>query len=241
MQIESKYSNADLKAAVGAVGGYDYDRPRTKLVALEHLINQTYGDPVARRQIETAMAELLGSQATVAAKQFVCKKLWIMGTDLSVPALSKLLEGADPVLAEAACYALRTQDSALAAAALRSALDRIRGVPRVAVINLLGDRHDAASTTPLIALAAASDAPAVEAAIAALGKIASREAVTALTSMLRGPDPARRIHSAHALLQAGQQLAKRGSAAEAKAIWSQLTGSAEPASVRRGASLALRG
>lgn len=241
MQSESNISTAELEAAVDAVGTYDFDRPRSKLVALERLINDTHGDPAARRHLETAMAELLGSKATVAAKQFLCKKLWIMGTDHSVPALSKLLDGSDPVLAEAACYALRTQDSAVAAAALRNALDRTRGVARVAIINVLGDKHDAASATPLIALAAASDGLAAEAAIVALGKIASREALVALTTMHSGPDPTRRLHSAHALLQAGQQLAKRGSTAEAKSIWSRLTGSTEPAPIRRGASLALKG
>ena len=232
---------ADLTAAVRAVGAYDFDRPRAQLVAFERLINSTYGDRAARLQIESAMADLLGSTATVAAKQFICKKLWIMGTDHSVPALSKLLEGSDPVLAEAACYALRTQASPLAAAALRNALDRARGPARVAIINLLGDKHDAASTPHLIPLSAAPDPLTAEAAIAALGKIASPEAVAALTGMQNGPDATRRVQSAHALLQAGQHLAKRGDLPAAKAIYSRLTGPAVPNQIRRGAALALKG
>lgn len=247
MQIQSHspatgLAPADLEAAVRAVSDYDFHLPRTKLVELERLINSTYGDRAARSRIETAMAGLLGSQATVAAKQFICKKLWIMGSDLSVPALETLLQGPDPVLAEAACYALRSSESGLAAAALRKALSRSRGVARVAIINVLGDRQDALSAQQLTALAADPDPLVSDAAIAALGKIASNQSVTALTQMHRSSsNPTRRLHCAHALLQAGQQLAKRGDSAAARTIWSQLNKDTEPVQIRRGASLALRG
>ena len=116
MQSPSTFSAGELAAAVRAVSDYDFHLPRTKLVALERLINATHGNAAARREIETAMAELLGSQATVAAKQFVCKKLWFLGTDLSVAPLGKLLEGTDPILAEAACYALRSHGTPVARA-----------------------------------------------------------------------------------------------------------------------------
>jgi hypothetical protein len=241
MQDPSDFSAAALTAAVQAVSDYDFDRPRTKLVELERLINATYRNRTARTEIEKAMAESLGSQATVAAKQFVCKKLWMMGSDLSVPALAALLQGPDPVLAEAACYALRSHESAVAAAAIRKALDRARGVARVAIINLLGVKQDVACTSQLIALAGDADAMASDAAIAALGKIASHESVAALTKMHRASDRTRRLKCSHALLQAGQQLAKRGDSTAAKAIWNQLNSDTEPAQIRRGASLALKG
>ncbi len=241
MQHQSNSSAAELAAAVRAVSDYDFERPRTQLVELERLINATHGNPAARLQIEKAMVELLRSQATVAAIQFVCKKLWMMGTDLSVPALAALLEGADPVLAEAACYALRSQESEVAAAAMRKALDRSRGAARVAIINVLADKHDAASTRQLIALAADADPQVSDAAIGALGKIATSECVAALNRLHRGSDPTGRLNCAHALLQAGQQLAKRGSMAAARAIWGQLIKDTESAQIRRGASLALKG
>lgn len=241
MQDLSNFSVAELAAAVRAVSDYDFDRPRTKLVELERLINATHGNRTARMEIEKAMVELLGSQTTVAAKQFVCKKLWMMGSDLSVPALASLLQGPDPVLAEAACYALRSQESAAAAAAMRKALDRARGVARVAIINLLGDKQDAASVSQLIALATGADALASDAAIAALGKIASPESVAVLTRTHRDSDPTRRLNCSHALLQAAQQLAKRGDSPAAKAIWTLLIKDTEPAQIRRGASLALKG
>ncbi len=241
MQPPSNFPADELAAAVQAVSDYDFDRPRTRLVELERIINATNGNRTARMQIEKLMAGLLVSKATVAAKQFLCKKLWIIGTDLSLPALASLLEGPDPVLAEAACYALRSQDSAAALAALRNSLARTRGVARIAIINLLGEKQDAASTPQIIALAADPDPLLSDAAICTLGKIATREAVAALTRMHRASDPARRLDCAHALLQAGQQLSKRGNSVAAKDLWGQLIKDTEPAQIRRGASLALKG
>ena len=240
MQSPSTFSAGELAAAVRAVSDYDFHLPRTRLVSLERLINATVGNREARRQIETAMAELLGakatgSQTTVAAKQFICKKLWFMGTDLSVPALGKLLQGSNPILAEAACYALRSQETPVARATLRQALGHARGVARIAIINLLGEQHDAASSPQLIALATDPDPATAEAAIAALGKIASRDAVTALTTLRRTGN----LAGAHALLQAGQQLAKRGDLAAAKAVYGHLTSDTEPSHIRRGATLSL--
>ena len=241
MQLQSNFSADEIAAAIQAVSDYDFDRPRTKLVEVELLINSTNGNRAARLQIEKLMAALLTSKATVAAKQFICKKLWIMGTDLSLPALASLLEGSDPVLSEAACYALRSQDSAAALAVLRKSLTRCRGVARVAILNLLGDKKDATSTAQIIALASDPDPLLSDAAICALGKIASGESVAALDRMHRGSDPTRRLNSAHALLQAGQQLAQRGNPAAARAIWSQLVKDTEAPQIRRGASLALKG
>jgi HEAT repeat protein len=241
MQLQSNFSADEFAAAVQAVSDYDFDRPRTKLVEVERLINSTHGNQAARLQIEKLMAALLTSKATVAAKQFICKKLWIMGTDLSLPALASLLEGSDPVLSEAACYALRSQDSAAALAVLSKALTRCRGVARVAILNLLGDKKDATSAPQIIPLASDPDPVLSDAAICALGKIASGESVAALDRMHRGSDPTRRLNSAHALLQAGQQLAQRGNSAAAKTIWSQLVKDTEAPQIRRGASLALKG
>lgn len=229
-----------IRETVIRVSEYDYDRPRTALVALEHLINDTRANPEARLQIERIMAEVLGSKATAAAKQFICKKLWIMGTDASLPALRKLLEGADSILAEAGCYALRTNESPAAAAALRNALQKASGTSLVAVVNALADKRDALSTARLVELATASDSAVSDAAIAALGKIASKDGTDALGKLHRGADATRRANAAHALLQSGQELEKRGERNAAQDVYRQLSAASEIVVVRRGALLGLQ-
>lgn len=231
----------DIETLVARIRDYDYGHRRTNLVALEQLINATYNDREARLRIETAMAGLLGSQATVAAKQFVCKTLWMMGTDASVPALEELLGSSDTVLVEAACYALRTQESAAGTTALRRSLGKASGKGLIAIINVLGDKGDAASTAKLIELVDTEDPDVVDAAIAALGKIASPDGVSALSKMHEGRNAVRRTSAAHALLQSGQELAKRKDTDAARNVYRQLTGSSAEAHIRRGALLALQG
>ena len=229
------HSAQAIQAAVTAVARYDYGQRRTPLVALEKLINATYGDREARTRMEAAMVELLDSNATVAAKQFVCKKLWIMGTAASIPALEKLLVGSDPVLAEAACYALRTQESELAGAALRRAIAKAKGTSLAAIVTLLGDKRDAAAVSRIGPVCMSEDEVVSSAAIAALGKIASPDAVDALSQMHQGQHRGRRANASHALLQCGQELEKRRELAAARRVYGLLTGDSEASHVRRGA------
>ncbi len=174
-----------------------------------------------------------------AAKQFACKKLWIMGTDASVPALAGLLAGSDQVLVEAACYALRSQPSEAAARALRESLDKARGLSLVAIINVIGDRKDPRSAASLIDLARSEDELVADAAVAALGKIATAEAVQAL-SALQAEKNSRASSAAHALLQSAQELAKRGNRDAAGRVYAHLKNSTDVPHIRRGAELALR-
>jgi HEAT repeat protein len=232
-------SAAALDAAVTRVRDYDYGSRRTALIALEAVINATHGNREARLRLETAMAALLDSNATVAAKQFICKKLWIIGTDASVPALEKLLGGTNLALSEAACYALRSQPSPAAGRVLREGLGKVSGKALVAVINLIGDRRDPLSSARLAELTGDPDPMVVDAAIAALGKIASPEGVRTLSKLHSGPQGERRVLAAHALLQSGQELSRRGEIQNAKNVYQSLTGASEAPHIRRGASIAL--
>lgn len=233
-------SPAALDAAVARTRDYDYGSRRTALIALEAMINATHGNREARLRLETSMTGLLNSNATVAAKQFICKKLWIMGTEVSVPTLEKLLEGSDLVLSEAACYALRSQQSAAAGRALRTGLSKARGKALVAIINVVGDRRDVLSSAKLAELTNDTDVMVVDAAIAALGKIASPESISVLSKLHAGAGGERRLAAAHALLQGGQELDKRGHIQAAQSVYRKLIGASEAAHIRRGASLALR-
>ncbi len=232
-------SQADIKTTVAAMREYDYGQSRKALLALEKLINDTYGNPELRAAIEQELVKVLQSEASFASKQFVCKKLWVMGTDASVPALSKMLESADIHEVEAACYALASNPSPAAGRALRAALGKAKGNGLVAVVNLLGERREAQSADPIVPLARSEDATVSEAAIAALGKIASDRALEALAALRKSDNRERRHAANRASLQSAQELEKRGKVAEAKALYQELADSAEPAQVRRGAGLGL--
>lgn len=75
--------------------------------------------------------------------------------------------------------------------------------------------------------------------MAALGKVASDEAINVLSDLRKSDNANRRTAANHACLQCAQELEARGKLAEASGIYEQLAESGEPESVRRGASIGL--
>jgi HEAT repeat protein len=229
----ARVDKAEIDAAVAVVSGYDHGSSRKPLRALEDIVRRTYGNTGLRAHLEQRLVRLLGSDAPLAARQFACRQLWTIGTEASVPVLSRML--LDGKTAEMACYALARQPSPKVDAALREALGKLRGRARVAVLNLLGERRDAASVGAAVKLARSSDGEVAAAAAAALGKIATDRAVEALVTLHQGPDENRRDAAAHALLECAQEAAARGRPAAARAIYERLGGAAGPPVIRRGA------
>lgn len=227
-------SAAEIVNAASQLGNYGYGRPIAPLRAVDRLINATYGQREPRQRIEMELVKLLDADTSLAVKQFVCQKLWMIGTDLSVPALGRLLDNPDARLVEAACYALSRHRSPAVSHLLRSALDSAGGAALAAVINVLGDRRDAEAVGKIAKLASGADAAVAESAVAALGKIATPEAIRALSNLhAKG---ARRADAAHALLQGGQELAARGNTAAATQVFEKLADS-RIAQIRRGARI----
>jgi HEAT repeat protein len=227
----------DIGETIAQIRDYDYERPTTALLAVEKLINDTSGNPASRVQIERELTKTLQSGVSFACKQFVCQKLWMIGTVGSVPILEGMLASDDPHLVEAACYGLSKHPAPAVALALRNGLSKAKGRGLACVINLIGDRRDSESVPRLTELAQSGDDQIADAAIAALGKIASSSALKELTRLHSGG--ARRMAAAHALLQCGQELAARGKAAEAKGVFERLTSNSEASHIRRGALLGL--
>ena len=224
----------EIAKTIAGIRDYDYGRPTTALLAVEKLINETHRDGPLRQQIERELARLLQSPVSLALKQFICQKLWIIGTVASVPVLDGMLASADHHVVEAACYALSRHRAPAVAQVVRNGLGQAKGRGLITVITLAGDRRDPECAARLAELAASSDDQTADAAIASLGKIASPGAIEALTKLHTG---VRRTQAAHALLQGGQELAVRGKAAEARSVFRRLTGDSEAPHIRRGALL----
>jgi len=230
---------AEIEEAVAAIRDYDYGQSRKALLTVEELINETHGNAELRAVIEERLVKLLESEVTLACKQFVCQKLWIIGTRASVPVLAKMLGSVNSHVVEAACYALSRHESPAVGRALRDALGKARANGLVAVISLLGHRHDEQSADAIARLTESEDARVAHAAIASLGKIASENAIKVLSELRNGEDSKRRAAANHAYLQCAQQLEKRGKLAEARTIYEGLAASGEPEHIRRAARTGL--
>ena len=174
------------------------------------------------KELETRLAAVLPTQASRAAKDYVGRKLAIIGTAASVPALAALLTDKD--LSHMARYALERIPAAEAGKALRDALAATSGAAKVGVIGSLGARRDAESIADLAALLGDSDARIATAAATALGDIGTAESVKALQAAKPTSDPVK-MRVADAQLAVGERLLAAGDQAAALAVYQSLIAS----------------
>jgi HEAT repeat protein len=203
--------------------GVDYNKFRQVLGAIEDALPATYGDAAARKELETRLAAVLPSGASRAAKDYVGRKLAVIGTAESVPALAALLP--DAHLSHMARYALERIPAPEAAKALRDALAKTGGALKAGVAGSLGARRDTECIADLAALVGDSDASIALAAATALGDIGTVESAKALQDANPASD-AVKARVADARLTAGERLLAAGDKAGAMTVYkSLLTGS----------------
>lgn len=193
--------------AIDKIGAYDFDKSRADLLAAEKLIQDQLANAPQLAKIEQRLLAILQDPATsLAARQFICQQLSIMGSAQSVPVLAKML--ADDKLSDLALLALERIPDKSAGKALRDAMPAAKGNTLLGIINTLGNRRDDDATRALSKLAAGKDAPVASAAVIALGKIASKNALSALEDLSNKTDPAvlqARIVCADGLLASGDK------------------------------------
>ena len=130
---------------------------------------------------------MLRSGATLEEKAAACRELARIATKESVPASASLL--GDEKLSHMARYALETIPDPSVDDALRDALGKVQGRPRLGVIGSIGARRDAKAVDLLAGMLKGADAHAAQAAARALGNIGTPSAAKALDDVL----PARRV------------------------------------------------
>jgi HEAT repeat protein len=156
----------DLKAKLSA---YDWGGDRGALYELDELIKNAQADAKKLVEIERALLEALESGVKVAAVDYICRQLALIGTRRSVPALAKLLQ--DETLSDRALYALDGIPENAAGRALRKALSTTEGDLRVGIVNSLGERHDEKAIPALKTLRDDPDVTLARAVESALRKI----------------------------------------------------------------------
>ena len=193
----------------------------------------TRGEAAARKELEKRLAAVLQTGVSRDAKDFVCRKLMVIGTAESVPALAALLPEKDH--SHMARFALERIPAAEAAQALRDALPKTSGPLKAGVIGSLGVRRDAASVPALSALLGDADAGVAAAAAFALGDIRTPEAAKAL-SEARPAGAEATSAATDASLACAEGLLAGGKKAEALAIYKSLSGEGQPKHVRLAAT-----
>jgi HEAT repeat protein len=185
------------------------------LKPIDDAVVASHGDAEARKALEGRLAEVLATDAKHAAKDYVCRKLSLVGGEGCVPTVATLLT--DEKLSHMGRYALERIPCDCAVDAMRDAMGKVKGKLKVGMINSLGVRRDAKATGALVGLLKDSDKDVAAAAAAALGKIGSPEAAKALQGLPLS------LPVADALLACAEQLIEDGKKVDALKIYQALS------------------
>jgi HEAT repeat protein len=228
---------AALENAFTALKSLEPGQDLKVLKPLDDAVIAAHDDAAVRKDLETKLAAVLKTDASRTAKDYVCRKLMLVGTAESVPTLAGLL--ADKDSSHMARYALERIPAAEAAKALQDALPKVAGALKVGVIGSLGARRDAASVPALSALLGDADKAIASAAACALGDIGNPDAAKALLASAKKSPEGVKEAVADASLACAERLLADGKKAEAIQVYKAFTGEAQPKHVRLAATRGL--
>ncbi len=198
------------------------------------------GREVDRIALSKAMLSRAGMETAKPARVWILRKIEPLGRSEAVAGLAALFRDKDPEIRELARRALQNNPCPTAAAALRAELAVCQSDPwRVALINALGARRDAASVPEFIKLAESNMDSVATAAVWALGRVRNDAAIDALARLLKSARPAVRAEVTDACLHCAEELLARGARGRAAKIYEELNAPSQPESVRIAAVLGL--
>jgi hypothetical protein len=206
-----------LDAPFTALAAYDWGADAAPFKTIDAAVVAAHGDASLRADLEKRLAAILGAGPSRAAKEYACRKLAMIGTAASVPALAALL--ADKDISHMGRFALERIPGPEATDALRAALGTVEGSLKVGMISSLAGRRDAGSV-PLLAALLGGDAAIATAAAAALGRIGTPDAAAALAAAKATGPVADAVVDAR--LACAEALARAGDRAAAKAIYAAI-------------------
>ena len=224
---------AELQELLEKVKTYDWGQSRLALTEVSDIIKKAHSSSAELRKIEKNLLGVLTSDSTRAGKQFVCRELSIIGTGQSVSVLGNML--LDEETSDMARYALERIPGSSVDEALRGALRKAEGKPRVGIINSLGQRRDRRAVRALSRLVGNSDKTVAIAAAAALGQIADSRATEALAAAKDKTSGKLQMVVLDSYLRCADKLVADGKKAEALAIYKGLQKPDMPKPIRTAA------
>ncbi|HIJ70442.1 MAG TPA: hypothetical protein HPP87_03660 [Planctomycetes bacterium] len=233
VSIRKLIKQVNVKELLENISDYEYGRSRKPLIELEEFLDSAPDSPETLKETEKQFNEFLRTDATLDAKEFICRKLSVIGSENSVPTLSAMLPR--PGTADMARYALERIEGEAVDKALRKTLIIAAGKKKVGIINTLGARGDEKSVGVLAGLIYDNDLQLATAAVAALGQIGNSRAAAVLADATGKAGGKLKQQILHAYLNCADNLKKQGKSSEAIDIYTRLYHSDNPQSVRIGA------
>jgi HEAT repeat protein len=222
-----------LDQAFEALKTYDWGTDPKVLSPIDEALVATRGDAAARQELEARLVAVLKTDVSRDAKDFVCRKLTVIGTAASVPALAELLPAKDS--SHMARYALERIPVPEAAQAMRDALPKLDNALKLGVMGSLGVRQDVASVPALVALLGDPDVAVARSAALALGAIRAPEAARALREAKPEKIEAKTAVT-DACLACAEGLLAAGKKGEAMEVYKAFIGEDQPKHIRLAAT-----
>jgi HEAT repeat protein len=219
-----------LDEALQQIRTYEFGQDREMLSVVQDMCTKSFGDTGKRKEIEQGLIGLLESDATYDCKDFVCRQLYVIGTDASVPALATMLT--DEHYSDMARYALESIEGKKADKAFLDALDTSDDRVQEGIINSIGMRAQAGAVPDLESLLSDSDPAVATAAATALGRIGGGKAADALAKSRANAADEIIPAITNGYLMCASNFLNDGNTGKAKAIYTELNSDAEARETR---------
>jgi len=239
VRLISPSNTAKVKKALKASVNYKLGENADNLKFITNAVHASINKPRERKEIEAELIKHLESRAASKDfKRFICRRLWAIGSEQSVPALAKLLTNAD--FSHMVRPALENIDSPAAAKVLRDALKMAQGEILAGIINSLGRKRDHKAVPAIAQLMKSPNTTIAQSAASALGNIGGEEAAAALAAARKRSGASSKLRAVidDASLLCADGFVNNGQNAKAHAIYEKLYAPGEREHVR---SAALRG
>jgi len=177
---------------------------------------------------------VLKSDAPLSEKARACQQLALVGTKNAVAVLAGLLD--DETLGDYARFALEPIADPSVDEALRQAMGRLKGRLLAGVINSIGVRRDAEAVNGLSKLALDPASEFSGEAVAALGRIATDQAIEIIVQALSTSRPELRVAAADACLAGAERLLDIDKTQEAVKLYDAVRNADVPIHLRAAAA-----
>jgi len=232
-QAIARTDSAAVDKAFKTLATYDWGADPDVLKPIDQAIIATQGDAAARKTLEKGLVDALAGGISRSAKDYVCRRLRVVGTTQSIEALAALLR--DEKTSHIARYALERIPNEKAVEAIRNALPKVSSKLKPGLIGSLGVRRDKKSIKAISKLLGDSDLQVAQAAAHSLALIGTPAAAEELSKFARKASASMKMPVADACLICAEQLLADGEKPKAVALYKELNSGDQPARVKMAA------
>ena len=211
---------APLQALLAEASAYDFDKAPDGLHAIERAIRDLDDTAANRLAIERLLLDALRARGSLAWKDFLCRQLALIGSDVSAQVLIPMLK--DDRTSEIARYALERINTPQIRSQVREAVPEVPVRTQIGIISTLGAWRDPDAVATLTGFLKGQDEGLRMAATSALGRIGTEEAAKTLVDSLGGLSGFARDRVLDACLQSAQAVASADKADQAARLYRQV-------------------